>query len=133
MRDAPVPSDAAVHGHLSALLAPATPHRLAIAWDGDVPVGLAAVAVFTSVSDPRPARRYQMELKELFVLADRRGARIGQALLDWVEAKARAAGACRMDWNVKSDNARGIAFYQRHGAQVVDTRLSMRKVLPPQS
>lgn len=127
---APIPSDVELQAHAAALLDPTTPHRVALAWDGQQnAIGLAAVAVFTSVSDPRPDHRYQMELKELFVLAEYRAAGVGSALLAWIEAEARARGCCRIDWHVKRDNARGIAFYENAGATIVPERLSMRKHL----
>lgn len=119
-----------VKAHIALLTDPATPHRLAIAWGSEtVAVGLAAVATFVSVRDPRPDRWRQAELKELFVLPEFRGKGIGAALLDWVEQRAIASDACRLDWHVKSNNDRGIAFYQSRGAAVVSDRLSMRKRL----
>ena len=128
--DAAAPTEETMRGHLSLLLAETTPHRLAIAWDADGNAcGLAAVAIFVSISDPRPEHRRQMELKELFVLEAHRGGGLGQALMEWVEAQARAVGAGRMDWHVKRDNDRGIAFYNRFGATIVESRLSMRKRL----
>jgi GNAT superfamily N-acetyltransferase len=128
--EAPAPTPEVAARHVSRLLEPDTPHKLAIAWSQDVQaVGLAAVARFVSVSDPRPDRWTQMELKELFVLQEYRSAGVGQLLMDWVESAARAMGACRIDWHVKKDNLRGIAFYERLGAAVVENRLSMRKTL----
>lgn len=116
--------------HVNLLLDPATPHKLAIAWSHDGrAIGLAAVGMFISISDPRPSHRRQMELKELFVLPQLRGAGIGQALIGWIEAEAISAGACRIDWHVKIDNHRGIAFYRRQGATMVENRASMRKLL----
>ncbi|MEL6264975.1 MAG: GNAT family N-acetyltransferase [Pseudomonadota bacterium] len=128
--EAPVPTDADVSAHIARLMDPATPHRLAIAWDDrGAAVGLAAVALFFSVSDPRPERQVQMELKELFVLAGYRSAGLGTALMAWIEAEAVAAGACRIDWHVKRDNDRAIAFYRRGGADILQERRSMRKPL----
>ncbi len=126
--EAPLPNRDTVLRHIGRLLAPDTPHRLAIARSGsDSAVGLAAVALFQSVSDPRPERWVQMELKELFVLPDHRGGGLGTALMNWIAARAAEAGACRIDWHVRRENARGIAFYQRQGAQIVEGRMSMRK------
>ncbi len=126
--EAPAPTPELAARHVSRLLEPDTPHKLAIAWSQDgQAVGLSAVARFVSVSDPRPDRWTQMELKELFVLHEYRGAGVGQLLMDWVESAARTMGACRIDWHVKKDNMRGIAFYERLGAAVVENRLSMRK------
>lgn len=124
------PSLDEVEAHISLLLDPATPHRLAIAWcDNKLAIGLAAVALFVSVSDPRPSNWKQAELKELFVLPDFRGRMVGAALCDWIEEFATSADACRLDWHVKSDNRRGISFYQMRGAEIVKNRLSMRKRL----
>jgi len=128
--EAPEPTRDVVERHLALLLEPETPHRLAIVWtEESVAVGLAAVARFISISDPRPERWSQMELKELFVLPEYRSGGLGQALMNWIEAKAGTEGACRIDWHVKRDNERGIAFYERFGASVVENRLSMRKSL----
>lgn len=126
--DADVPDQDAITAHLALLLAPDNPHKLAIAWSKEgLAVGLASVALFTSVSDPRPSRWRQMELKELFVLPTCRSHGIGQSLFTWVEAQAKQNGAHRMDWHVKADNARGIEFYQRLGADTVPNRRSMRR------
>ena len=128
--DAEEPSLSEVSAHISLLTDPATPHRLAIAWENEnLAIGLAAVAIFVSVSDPRPDRWRQAELKELFVLPDFRGEGVGAVLLDWVEEHAIGSDACRLDWHVKSENERGISFYQSRGATVVSNRLSMRKCL----
>jgi len=96
-----------------------------------VALGLAAVARLTSIADPRDTQRYQMELKELFVLKAHRGAGLGHHLMQWVETQARDQQAYRMDWHVKEDNRRGIAFYQGFGGAIVTNRLSMRKRLTP--
>lgn len=122
------PDQETVVRHITRLLDPDTPHRLVIVRNSeDEVIGLAAFAKFTSISDPRPNRWTQFELKELFVLADYRSAGLGQALMDWVENEARASGACRIDWHVKADNVRGISFYKRFGGSVVENRISMRK------
>ncbi len=118
--------------HAERLLAPETPHRLAIAWSDDSKaIGLAAAAQFVSISNPQPEVQVQMELKELFVLPAYRSHGVGDALIHWLEAEARAAGVCRIDWHVKESNTRGIAFYERFGGRVVSDRLSMRKTLQP--
>lgn len=70
-----------------------------------------------------------MDLKELFVMPDARGQGVGEALMAWIEAQAEAANACRIDWHVRRDNLKGIAFYQRLGGAIVEGRSSMRKPL----
>ncbi|MEM7643813.1 MAG: GNAT family N-acetyltransferase [Pseudomonadota bacterium] len=128
--DAGVPEFDVVAAHAERLLDGSAPHRLVIAQDGDGRVmGLAAVAIVMSISDPRPGRCRQMDLKELFVMPGARGAGIGTALMAWIEVQACALGAGRIDWHVKRDNHGGIAFYRRFGADIVDGRLSMRKTL----
>lgn len=124
--ETPPPEDVAAH--IGLLIDPLTPHQLAIAWGRDgSPIALAAAAVFLSVSNPRRDHWRQVEIKELFVLPEYRGQEIGTTLLDWVESWARANGASRMDWHVKSENHSAISFYHTFGAHVVSGRLSMRK------
>ena len=119
-----------VEDHIALLTDPTTPHKLAIAWNQEgIAIALAAVAVFISVSDPRRDHWRQIEMKELFVLPEFRGQKIGAALFEWIEDWAVANGVSRMDWHVKSDNRRGISFYERNGAKIVPGRLSMRKRL----
>ena len=90
--EAPEPSREALRAHAARLLDPATPHRLAIAWDeGGTAVGLAALAFVVSISDPRPDHSDQTDLKELFVMPEARGQGIGEALMAWIEAEAEAA------------------------------------------
>ena len=128
--EAAAPELTDVEAHINLLTDQSTPHRLAIAWSCDgVAMALASAAVFVSVSDPRRDHWRQVELKELFVLSEFRGHEIGAALFDWVANWAFANGACRMDWHVKSDNHRGISFYEAHGAEIIRSRLSMRKPL----
>ncbi|MEM1265774.1 MAG: GNAT family N-acetyltransferase [Pseudomonadota bacterium] len=128
--EAPAPTDETVAAHVARLVHAYTPHRLAVAWDnGGTAVGLAAVGTFVSVSDPRPERWTHQELKEIFVLPERRGIGIGTALMSWIERQARRQGVCRLDWHVKRDNLRSIAFYERLGARIVDGRMSVRKEL----
>jgi ribosomal protein S18 acetylase RimI-like enzyme len=46
--------------------------------------------------------------------------------MTWVARYSVANGCCRVDWPVKSSNSRGIAFYERLGAELVSDRLSYR-------
>lgn len=128
--EAAAPELKEVEAHIALLTDPNTPHRLAIAWSRDgTAMALAAAAVFVSVSDPRRDHWRQVELKELFVLSELRSQEIGAALLDWIEDWAMVNGVSRMDWHVKSDNHRGVSFYEARGAEVVRSRISMRKRL----
>ena len=120
----------ATFDHITRLIDPATPHRLAIAWSKEgKPIGLAAAAIFLSVNEATEDRQTQMELKELFVSEPCRSAGVGEALMIWIEDYGRSKGVSRFDWHVQSNNTAGTAFYKKLGACTVVDRLSMRKRL----
>ena len=50
-------------------------------------------------------------LQDLFVVADARGHGVGRALIEAVEKEARSAGASRVHWLTKEDNAVARALY----------------------
>ena len=109
------------------LLSPGSPLRLVVASHPERGVvGFAAVAVLYSLVDPTPPNRKQCLLKELYVRSAERGHGVGQRLMLWVGEYAVAQGCCRIDWNVKASNHRGIAFYESLGAEQVEDRLSLR-------
>lgn len=56
-----------------------------------------------------------VELHQLYVLADRHGAGVGPALMDWAIAAARARGAPELLLSVYVDNHRARRFYARRG------------------
>ena len=89
-------------------------------------LGFAAVYLVSSLVEPEPDKRLQCALKELFVKPDKRNQGVGRALMEWVTRFAFDKGCCRIDWTVKSSNARGIDFYERLGARQVRDRLSYR-------
>lgn len=121
------PTNESAARHVAQILAPSTPHRLALAFQDGAPIGLAAVAFILSINEARPERWRQMELKELFVLPEHRDAGVGAALMNWITERAKEARDHRMDWHVKAGNARAQAFYRRFGGVVVEDRRSMRK------
>lgn len=125
---ASMPEPDVVLSHAQLLIDPATPHRLALAWDHQgMAIALAAVGRFVSVSDLRPKNALQFELKELFVLPEARGQKVGATLFEWIVNQAEAEGVCRIDWHVRRQNQRGIEFYERLGGHTVEDRLSMRR------
>jgi GNAT superfamily N-acetyltransferase len=109
------------------LLSPSSPHRLVVAEDeeGRV-VGLAAITFAYSIVEPEVERRSQCQLKELYVSGSQRGQGIGRALMAWVAKYSKERGCSRIDWPVKSTNAKGISFYESLGARLVEDRLSYR-------
>jgi GNAT superfamily N-acetyltransferase len=69
-----------------------------------------------------------LELDELFIHAEFRGHGLGRAILEFVEAQARAVGAVllTLETELKNENAR--TFYGRHGFTELMRKL-MRKRL----
>jgi GNAT superfamily N-acetyltransferase len=113
------------------LLSQRSPHRLVVASlpDGRV-VGLAAITLVYSLVEPEPDRRAHCQLKELYVSDPQRSRGVGRALMAWVAKYAIESGCHRIDWPVKSSNARGIDFYRSLAASQVEDRLSFRLVEP---
>ena len=63
-------------------------------------------------------------LEDLFVEPEHRGHGVGTALLARVAGLAMERGCARVQWAVLDWNAPAIAFYERHGAEVLpDWRL----------
>lgn len=85
--------------------------RFVLALGGGEPVGLACYAIL------RPGRDLAgiMFVKDLFVPAERRSARIGEALLRWLAAKAITDGIGRIDLYTGTENTGAQAFYRRLG------------------
>lgn len=109
------------------LLAADSPLRLAVAFhDDDRVLGFAAISQTYSLVDPAPEKRRHLWLKELYVRASARGRGVGRALMLWVARHAVQNGCRRIDWPVKANNVRGIAFYESLGAARVGDRLSYR-------
>ena len=110
------------------LLAEHSGLRLVVAVDDttqDV-LGFAAISLTFSLVEPAPDRRRHCWLKELYVRESHRGVGVGEALMSWVAGYAVENACCRIDWPVKASNSRGISFYERLGAKLVDDRLSYR-------
>jgi GNAT superfamily N-acetyltransferase len=109
------------------LLADHSGLQLVVAFDDTHHVlGFAAISLTYSLVEPAPGRRRHCWLKELYVRESHRGVGVGEALMTWVARYAVENACCRIDWPVKVSNSRGIAFYERLGAKLVDDRLSYR-------
>jgi GNAT superfamily N-acetyltransferase len=57
-------------------------------------------------------------LDDLYVKAEYRSHRIGEALIQELCKIAKEKGCARLDWTVALSNERGIKFYERIGAKV---------------
>jgi GNAT superfamily N-acetyltransferase len=84
------------------------------------PVGFATYHFTFSTFSARPG----LWLDDLFVLEAQRGTGAGTALLTRLTSIALEEGCCRLNWIVNRANERGIAFYERIGAEILhDYRL----------
>ncbi len=116
---------------LENLVSKEAPYRLVLASlpSGRI-VGLAAFAFTYSIVEPEPEKSKQCQLKELYVSASVRSLGVGQTLMSWLARHALDNRCHRIDWPVKAANTRGISFYERIGARLVEDRLSYRLAEP---
>ncbi|MEG4859971.1 GNAT family N-acetyltransferase [Microcoleus sp. K1-B6] len=59
-------------------------------------------------------------LDDLFVQAPMRGMGVGTALLKYLAQIAESTNCGRIEWTVNTANARGIAFYEKQGARILE-------------
>ncbi|MEG3927578.1 GNAT family N-acetyltransferase [Microcoleus sp. T3_D1] len=57
---------------------------------------------------------------DLFVQAPMRGIGVGTALLKYLAKIAESTNCGRMEWTVNTGNGRGIAFYEKQGARILE-------------
>lgn len=96
--------------------------EMLVAFAAAGPVGFASFAqLFPGLaSDP------QIYMKELYVEAGWRSAGVGEALMRALARVGAARGCTRVDWSTSQANERGIAFYHRIGAHVVEDKVYFR-------
>jgi ribosomal protein S18 acetylase RimI-like enzyme len=96
--------------------------EMLVAFAPGGPVGFASFAqLFPGLgSDP------QIYMKELYVAAPWRSAGVGEALMRALSRVGAARGCTRIDWSTSRTNDRGIAFYLRIGAHVVEEKVYFR-------
>lgn len=82
-----------------------------LAWAGAVPVGVAVCFVGFSTFAARPL----LNIHDLAVLPDHRGAGVGTALLRGVELHARSLHCCKLTLEVQENNRRARAVYASAG------------------
>ena len=75
------------------------------------PVGVAVCFIGFSTFQARPL----LNVHDLAVLPEYRGRRIGRALLEAVEVRARARGCCKLTLEVLEQNRRARALYADFG------------------
>ncbi|TAJ20166.1 MAG: GNAT family N-acetyltransferase [Dehalococcoidia bacterium] len=98
-----------------------------IAWEGERAVGCGAVRRLTE-----PGLDDAGEVKRMFVIPEARGRRIGERILDRLEAEVRALGLPRMLLETGERQVEAVTLYQRVGftrierfGQYVDSPLSL--------
>lgn len=85
--------------------------RVWLAFDGERSVGVCVGFLGFSTFQARPL----LNIHDLAVLPDARGAGVGHALLAAAEAHAVAAGCCKLTLEVQEDNAPARGLYGRFG------------------
>jgi GNAT superfamily N-acetyltransferase len=83
--------------------------------DGDT-IGLATYHFIYSTFLAKPG----IWLDDLYVKAEYRSHRVGQALMLRLRQIAKEKGCGRIDWTVAVSNERGINFYERIGAKIMN-------------
>lgn len=96
-----------------------------LAWDGPAAVGLAAYSFLWPAVGATPS----LYLKELYVVASRRGQGLGRLLMRRLRDIAEAEGCSRLEWTADQDNHAARAFYTRLGIEPTATKLFYRQVL----
>lgn len=61
------------------------------------------------------AARPLLNIHDIVVRAELRGAGLGQSLIAWAEGRARELGCCKLTLEVLSNNRRALASYERAG------------------
>jgi len=121
------PEDGATHFDLD--LDEVKPGRglFVIAWEGERAVGCGAVRRLSG-----PGLDNAGEVKRMFVIAEARGRRIGERILDRLETEVRALGLTRMLLETGERQVEALALYRRAGfvrierfGQYVDSPLSV--------
>lgn len=82
-----------------------------LAYDGEVPVGVAVCFLGFSTFAAKPL----VNLHDVAVVPTHRGRGVGRALLAAVEAKARELGCCKLTLEVLDKNERALRTYRAAG------------------
>jgi ribosomal protein S18 acetylase RimI-like enzyme len=114
-----------VHSRLVARLREVPSALVLLAFDADVPVGVAVCFFGFSTFRAQPL----LNIHDLAVLPPYRGRGIGSALLAFAEHQARRRGCCRLTLEVQDDNPRARALYERFGFEDVVIRSAPTRFL----
>ena len=92
------------------------PFAFRIAMIDDAPIGFAKLG---PPALPIERRGPAIELRQLYLLDAAKGRGVGQALMEWTVATARARGAAELWLSVYHDNIRARRLYERYGFEDV--------------
>lgn len=84
---------------------------IVLAFDGDLPVGVAVCFLGFSTFAARPL----VNLHDVAVLPSHRGLGVGRGLLEKVEARARELGCCKLTLEVLDKNEPALRTYRAAG------------------
>lgn len=123
--------DAMADAHLALLLdrCLAWDGRIFVAVDGARVIGMACVWARVPPDGPDDVPSDHAYLSDLAVLAPHRGAGIGRALVERVEAFARERGATTLRVGVRAHNAAARRLYRAAG--FAESRIDLAKPLVP--
>ena len=119
------PLPEAVRTRLAADLAALPGTHCLLAERGAEAVGFATCFVGYSTFQARPL----LNIHDIAVLPEWRGRSVAQALLEAIVELARQLGCCRITLEVREDNPRAHAVYERAGFTAAQCNLFMEKTL----
>ena len=99
-----------------------TDGRMALAFDGDSPVGLAIFAIL----HPGVALTGLMFIKDIFVVDEARGKGAGEAIMRFLGRYCVDNGIGRIDLQTEGGNAGARRFYERLGGDLQDWKVAYR-------
>lgn len=99
-----------------------TDGRMALAFEGDSPLGLAVFAVL----HPGVALTGLMFVKDIFVIGEARGKGAGEAIMRFLSRYCVDNGIGRIDLQTEGDNAGARRFYERLGGDLQDWKVAYR-------